>query len=173
MCLSAYFLLAVYGERGFSLHEAELRFPLTSTVTARSICSLTFYTRGSSIMSGYGLDDRAIEVRSPEKDFSSNLCVRTGSEAHPASCPMATGGPFSGGKARLGSDADHSPHLVPTSLMSRSYTSSPPAPPHVCCGTAFTFLESICLHSMFNVQRKDSYRQRMSHCCSSVSERNF
>jgi hypothetical protein len=36
-----------------------------------------------SIVSGFALDDRAIEVRSPEeaKDFSSNLCVQTGSGA--------------------------------------------------------------------------------------------
>jgi hypothetical protein len=47
-----------------------------------------------------------------QKDFSSNLCVQTGSEAHPASCPMGTGGPFPGGKARPGRDADHSPHPV-------------------------------------------------------------
>jgi hypothetical protein len=64
-----------------------------------------------SIVSDYGLDDRAIEVRSPAgtKDFSSSLCIQTGSGAHPASCPMGTGGPFSGGKARPGRDADHSP----------------------------------------------------------------
>jgi hypothetical protein len=39
------------------------------------------------------LDDRAIDVRSPveERDFSSNLCVQTGSEVHPASCPMVPG----------------------------------------------------------------------------------
>jgi hypothetical protein len=67
-------------------------------------------------VSDYELDDRAIVVRSPAgaKDFSSSLCVQTGSEAHPASCPMGTGGPFSGGpfsggKARPGRDADHSP----------------------------------------------------------------
>jgi hypothetical protein len=35
-------------------------------------------------------------------------------------------GPFRGGKARPGRDADHSPHLVPRSRMSRSCTSSPP-----------------------------------------------
>jgi hypothetical protein len=54
-----------------------------------------------SIVSDYGLDDRAIEVRSPagEKDFSSSLCVQTGSGAHQASCTMGTGGPFPGGKA--------------------------------------------------------------------------
>jgi hypothetical protein len=64
-----------------------------------------------SIVSGYGLDDRAIKARSPAeaKDFSSNLCVQTGSGAHPASCTMGTVGPFPGAKARLGRDADHSP----------------------------------------------------------------
>jgi hypothetical protein len=68
-----------------------------------------------SIVSGYGLDDRAIGVRSParEKEFSSSLCVQTSwgppAEAHPASCTMGTGGPFPGGKARPGRDADHSP----------------------------------------------------------------
>jgi hypothetical protein len=68
---------------------------------------------GSSgrIVSDYGLDDRAIGVRSPAgaKDFSSILCVQNGSGAHPASCPMGTGGLFPGGKSRPGRDADHSP----------------------------------------------------------------
>jgi hypothetical protein len=47
-----------------------------------------------SIVSDYGLDDRAIGVLFPAlaKDFSSNLCVKTGSGAHPASCTMGTGG---------------------------------------------------------------------------------
>jgi hypothetical protein len=60
---------------------------------------------------GYGLDDRAIVVRSPAgaKDFSSSLCVQIGSGAHPASYTMGTGGPFPGAKARPGRDADHSP----------------------------------------------------------------
>jgi hypothetical protein len=59
----------------------------------------------------YWLDDRTIGVRSlaGAKDFSSNLCVQTGSGAHPASCTMGTGGPFPGGKAWPGRDADHSP----------------------------------------------------------------
>jgi hypothetical protein len=50
-------------------------------------------------------------VRSPAetKDFSSGLYVQTSSEAHPASCAMGTGDPFSGSKARPGRDADHSP----------------------------------------------------------------
>jgi hypothetical protein len=64
-----------------------------------------------SIVSGYGLDDGAIEVRSQAeaKDFSSSLCVQTVSGAQPASCTMGTGGPFPGGKARPGRDADYSP----------------------------------------------------------------
>jgi hypothetical protein len=42
-------------------------------------------------------------------DFSSKFCVQTGSEAHPASCTIGTGGPFPGGKARPGCDTDLSP----------------------------------------------------------------
>jgi hypothetical protein len=77
-----------------------------------------------SIVSDYGLDDRAIEVRSPSeaKDFSSNLCVQTGSGAYPVSCTMGTG-VFQRGKVQPGRDADHSPHPVPRSRMSRSYNS--------------------------------------------------
>jgi hypothetical protein len=64
-----------------------------------------------SIVYGYGLDARAIEVRSPEeaKGFSSSLCDQTGSGAHPASCTMGNGDPFTEAKARPGRDADHSP----------------------------------------------------------------
>jgi hypothetical protein len=70
-----------------------------------------------SIVSDYGLDDRANGVQSPAgaKDFSSGLCVQTGSGANPASCTMGTVGPFPGGNARPEGDADHSPHLVPRS----------------------------------------------------------
>jgi hypothetical protein len=58
-----------------------------------------------SIVSEYGLDDRAIGVRSPAgaKDFSSILSVQTGSGAHPVSCTMGTGG------LSPGRNADHSP----------------------------------------------------------------
>jgi hypothetical protein len=76
-------------------------------------CILPGCEQGSSvsIVSGYGLDDRAIEVLSPAgaKDFSSSLCVQTGSGAHPVSCTMGTRGPFPGAKARPGRDTDHSP----------------------------------------------------------------
>jgi hypothetical protein len=55
-------------------------------------------------VSDYGLDDRAIGVRSPAgaEDFSSSLCVQTGSGAHPASCTIGTGGTFPGGKSVAG-----------------------------------------------------------------------
>jgi hypothetical protein len=79
-----------------------------------SYCSLSTYSGswGSSVstVSDYGLDWE-IEVRSPAeaKDFPSNLCVQTGSGAHPACCTMGTGGPFLGSNARPERDADHSP----------------------------------------------------------------
>jgi hypothetical protein len=82
-----------------------------------------------SIVSGYGLDDRAKEVRSPAD------AKETGSGAHPASCTMGTKGPFPGAKARPGRDTDHSPHLEPRSRMSSSYTLSPPKRLLACGGT--------------------------------------
>jgi hypothetical protein len=89
-----------------------------ATVRIFEVVCDNFRSRGSSgsIVSDYGLDDRAIGVRSPAraKDFSSILWVQTGSGAHPASCKMGTGGPFPGVKARPGRD------------VSRRYTSSPP-----------------------------------------------
>jgi hypothetical protein len=85
----------------------------------------------------YGLDDWAIGVQSlaEAKDFSSSLCVQTGSGAHPASYPMSTRGPFTGGKVWPGRDADHSPQLVLRSQIGRSYISSPPSTSMVCSGT--------------------------------------
>jgi hypothetical protein len=69
-----------------------------------SLCS------SGSIVSDYGLDSGAIEVRSPTgADFSSSPYVQTGCGAHPASYPMGTGGSFAGGKALPGRDTDHSP----------------------------------------------------------------
>jgi hypothetical protein len=69
-------------------------------------CTSKNMSRGSSvsIVSHYGVDDRAIEVRSPAeaKDIFPLASVQTGSEASPASCPMGAGGPF----PRC--DADHS-----------------------------------------------------------------
>jgi hypothetical protein len=101
-----------------------------------------------SIVSDYGLDDRAIGVRSPAgvEDFSSNLCVQTGSGVHPASCPMGTGGPFPGGKARPGRDADHSPLSSAEVVNEELYLLSPQAPPWRVEGLLYFYF----LHSLWN-----------------------
>jgi hypothetical protein len=75
------------------------------------------------------------DPRQRQEDFSCSFCVQNGSGAHPAYYPTGTGGPFLGGKARPGRDADLSPHLELRSWMSRSYNSSPTEPPYVCSGT--------------------------------------
>jgi hypothetical protein len=90
-----------------SSHEPELKFILQWTQ-----CYPFEPGSSVSIVSGYGLDDRAIEFRSPaeaKRIFASSLCLQTGSGAHPASCPMGTVGPFPRGKARPRRDANHSP----------------------------------------------------------------
>jgi hypothetical protein len=53
-------------------------------------------------------------IRSPAeaKDFSSNLCVQTSSEAHRASDPMGTGGPFPGVKRGRGVTLTTQLHVV-------------------------------------------------------------
>jgi hypothetical protein len=81
---------------------------------------------------------RTVRSQAGAKDFSSSLCVQTGSGAHPASCTMVTGGPFPGGKTRPGRDADHSP---PSSAEVENelqlYLLSPPSASMVCSGGAF------------------------------------
>jgi hypothetical protein len=62
--------------------------------------------------------------RQRRKNFSSSLCVQTGSGAHPASCTMGSGGPLPGVKRGRALTAHKL--LVPRLRMSRSYTSSPP-----------------------------------------------
>jgi hypothetical protein len=62
---------------------------------------------------------KAVECTEAE-DFSSSLCVQTGSGAHPASFPKGTEGSFPGDKARPGRDADHSPRLIPRLSMNTS-----------------------------------------------------
>jgi hypothetical protein len=81
------------------------------------------------------------DYRLDEQDSipGSDLYVQTRLGVHPDSYPMGIGGPFSGDKARLWSDADHSPHLEPRSRMSRSYTSSPPSASMVCSGTVLLY----------------------------------
>jgi hypothetical protein len=89
-----------------------------------------------SIEPGYGRDDREIKARFPAeaRDFSSNLCVQ------PAVGPTQPPVQRVAGVLSPGRDADHSPsHLVPSSRMSRSYTSSPASAFVVCSGKALDF----------------------------------
>jgi hypothetical protein len=98
------------------VEEEEYKFKGLSSAPSRGNsvqCLATDCTTGRS----------SFDPRQRQEDFSSNLCVQTGSGTHPASCTMGTGDPFPGG------NADHSPHLVQRWKMSRSYTSPPPAPP--------------------------------------------
>jgi hypothetical protein len=70
-----------------------------------------------SLMYDYGLDDRAIGVRSlaEAKDFSCSLCVQTGSGAHPASFPVGTCCLFPGAKCGPSLTLTTHHHLVPRS----------------------------------------------------------
>jgi hypothetical protein len=53
-----------------------------------------------------------VSSRTGAKGFFSGLCVQTGSGAHSSCYSVGTGGgPFPGGKARPGRDADHSPEV--------------------------------------------------------------
>jgi hypothetical protein len=51
--------------------------------------------------------------------------VQTGFGVYPASYPMDPGGPFPGGKARPGNEADHSPPSSAEVKNAWSYTSTP------------------------------------------------
>jgi hypothetical protein len=91
-------------------------------------------------VSGYGLDDPAIEVLSPAEEkifFLQPLCPDRLWGLPSLLYNGYQGGPFSGAKARPGRDADH---LEPRSRMSTSYTSSPPRPFVARSGTALALL---------------------------------
>jgi hypothetical protein len=89
------------------------------------------------------MDERAIDVRfsAEAKDFSSSLCVQTGSAAHPDSCTVGTGGPFPGIKRGWGVTLTTHPHLMTMSRMSRSYNSSPPSTFGAYGGTGLDFYD--------------------------------
>jgi hypothetical protein len=93
--------------------------------------------------------DWTVGVRPPTQaeDFSSNLCVQTGSEAHPASCTVGTGGSFPGGKARPGRDADHSrPSSAEVKKEQELYLLSPKCASMERNGTTLPFLPYFTFH---------------------------
>jgi hypothetical protein len=113
-------------------------------------------SRGSSvsIASDYGLDDRAIGVRSAEGQRIFPLT--SVSRGPPSLLHNGYRGSFPWGKARPGRDADHSSHVVPRSRMSRSYIASPPQAPPWCVAELLCFFflpdfmsEVFLLHAAF------------------------
>jgi hypothetical protein len=118
-------------------------------------------------VSDYELEDRAIEVRSltEAEDFSSSPCVQTGSGAHPASYPMGTGGPFPGGKARPGRDADHSPaSSVEVKNEQELYLFSPHAPPWRIAGSLYLYLLYNNFLQLILSLNSDRVRTTLVHC---------
>jgi hypothetical protein len=81
-------------------------------------------------------------VRSPTEteDFSSSLCVQTGSGAHPASYTIGTGGPFPGGLARPVRHADHSPPSSVEAKNEELYLLFPHAPPWRVAGSLYPYI---------------------------------
>jgi hypothetical protein len=79
-------------------------------------------------------------------NFSSSLCVQTGSGAHPAFCTTGTGGPFHGGKTQPGRDADHSPQSsAEFKNVSEVYLLSFPSAFMSCSGTALALTIQACI----------------------------
>jgi hypothetical protein len=97
-----------------------------------------------------------VRSRTEAEDFSSSLCVQTGSGAHPASYPVGTGGSFSGGKARPGRDADHSPpSSADVKYGKELYLLSPLLPPwrvagHLCFLPFIIIYTTACHWAHFN-----------------------
>jgi hypothetical protein len=103
-----------------------------------------------SIVSGYGLDDREIEVRSSAEAKGFFLYPRVSRPAlGPTQPPVQwVPGVLSPGlnRGRSVTLTTH-PHLVPRSRMSRSYTSSPQAPSWRVVGQLYLY-EASQLHSL-------------------------
>jgi hypothetical protein len=91
-----------------------------------------------SIVSDYGLDDRAIGVRSPAGQRIFPLTSVSRPAPSPTQPPVQwVPGVLSSGQSAVGAlTLTTHPHLVPRSRMSRSYTSSPPCATMACSGTA-------------------------------------
>jgi hypothetical protein len=94
-------------------------------VGVNAVCILCY---SDNIVSDYGLDDRAIEVRSPTgaEDFSSSPASRPALGPTQPPIQWVPGVLSPGVKRGRGVTLTTRPHLVPRLRTSRSYTSSPP-----------------------------------------------
>jgi hypothetical protein len=92
-----------------------------------------------SIVSYCGLDDQAIEVRSPAEASVSRPAL--GPTQHPVK--WLPGVLFPRLKCGMGVMLTTHPHLVPSSRMSRSYTCCPPSAFVACSETVVVFLYRI------------------------------
>jgi hypothetical protein len=92
-----------------------------------------------SIVSDYGLDDRAIGVRSTAEENYFPVASASRPALGPNQPPvqLAPGVLSPGVKHGRGVMLTTHPHLVPRSRMSRNYTSLPPSAFIACSGTAF------------------------------------
>jgi hypothetical protein len=102
-----------------------------------------------------------IRVWSPAgtKDFYSSLCVQTGSGVHPASYPVGTGGPFPGGKAWPGCDADHSlPSSAEVMKELEIYILSPKAAPWHVVGLLYFTYSIVCTHILYLFRHINFYK---------------
>jgi hypothetical protein len=75
----------------------------------------------------HGMGDKHLDYwRGQWRDFPLHHQVQSGSGAHPASCPMGTGGSFLGGKATGGVKLTVHFHLVPRLRTRGAVISTPP-----------------------------------------------
>jgi hypothetical protein len=121
--------------------------------------------RSVSIVSDYGLDDRAIGVRSPAgiKELFSSLCVQTGSGAHPASCTRSTWGSFPGGKAQPGHDANHWPPSSAEVVNESELFPLPPSATMACTRTTLLYFY-FTVYTVTRYERYAHFRCSLSFC---------
>jgi hypothetical protein len=134
-------------------------------------------SRGSSggIVSDYGLDDRAIEVRSRQRQIIFLLAPASRPALGPTQPPIqwVPGVLSPGVKRGRGVMLTTHPHLVPSLRMSRSYASSPPhVPPWRVAGQFYLLLFVISERGplQLNVYRfKDNLSNFISICGSNFN----